>query len=71
MNRTVWQQRQDRHYRRYTNPTRYPLIVRWGNPRLTSSAKMRTYWGARLLAWLWAVGGRRHIFIEQRGSEQP
>lgn len=62
----AWRQRPDRHYRRYTNPARYPFLLHWGNPRLTLPAKMRTLWGARLLGFFWSLAGRTHLWIEQR-----
>lgn len=68
--RVVWMERQPRHQRRYSNPARYPYLVQWGNPRLTRMAKMRTFWGARLLAALWHLIGRRHVFITHRGAER-
>jgi hypothetical protein len=64
--RTVWQQPQSRHYRRYTDPERFPYVVRWGNARLTSPAMRRTYVGARITAAVWRLVGRGHVFIEER-----
>lgn len=65
--KVVWRQPQSRHYRRYTNPARYPYLVTWGNPLLTTPAKMRTVWGAFLVAWLWRMAGRGYITIVRRG----
>lgn len=62
----IWQQRPDRHYRRYTNKRRFPYLVWWGNTRLTIPAKMRTYLGARIVALLWIASGRGGVYIESR-----
>ena len=69
--RVVWQQRPSRHYRRYTNPARYPYLVQWGNPRLTTPAKMRTLFGAFLVAAIWRLWGRGYITISRRMIPEP
>lgn len=65
---TVWRERPSRHYRRYTNPARFPYAVHWGNTRLTLPAMRRTYLGARITAWVWRLAGRRVLWIERRGA---
>lgn len=62
----VWRQRSTRHYRRYVDERRFPYLVEWGNTRLTVPAKLRTYLGARIVALLWIVAGRRGVFIVSR-----
>lgn len=66
MGEVIWRQRATRHYRRYARPDRFPYLVMWGNTRLNTPAKMRTFLGARLVAAWWMTIGRRGVFIQKR-----